>query len=125
MDFIIWDEVKDLLATEISESSVHMWFDNVVVQKEDSFLYIIVEKDMQAQWMSDKYTEILERIIRNLTGESVAVKYIVRNINQNYEYKPGQPQFEPAQSYNYTPSSAYNEDSVKNIVFKPKNTFQS
>lgn len=89
MKFEHWQALTDILREDLGTSM--RWFEQVIdVERRGNTLYFKVHSLTQAEWMEDKYSEIIKRAVFQITGEELSISFVneqtimeVSRINDN------------------------------------------
>lgn len=68
----IWDKVLNLSKEEVSNISYQTWLkDTMLHTLSDEEAIVLVNQPFVASWLSTNYTELIQTIIKTVTGKSV------------------------------------------------------
>ncbi len=85
---LIWSECKEIIQSNIPSQSFKTWFNPIVPLKlEDSILLIQVPNQFFYEWIEEHYSELIQKVLYETTGEELRLKYVIEN-KDNGEYQP-------------------------------------
>lgn len=87
LDLNLWTKALGTIQQELPTQAYETWFQPTrAVRSTGNSLVIEVPNPFFRDWLASHYTELIDRILKNLTGEQVKVEYSI----------PSQPRREPA-----------------------------
>lgn len=112
----LWDLALKHIKEKISRPSFETWLENTKAEAIDNnTLTISAPNEFAKDWLQERYTELINNILIEVTGAELEVKFVI-------------PEEEAAESIQATPKSASqgNSDStIQKTMLNPKYTFDS
>lgn len=112
----LWDLALKHIKEKISRPSFETWLENTKAEAIDNnTLTISTPNEFAKDWLQERYTELINNILIEVTGAELEVKFVI-------------PEEEAAESIQATPKSASqgNSDStIQKTMLNPKYTFDS
>lgn len=74
----LWEKMLTELKQKISRPSFDTWLKSTVAKKaENGVLTVAVSNDFQKDWLTTRYTEVITRIFRELSGKDWTINYMI------------------------------------------------
>ena len=125
----IWTEVLDIMASELSGSSLtgfQTWLKQAKSQKiEGNVLYIEVPNEVTKDWVEARYSVSLQRTLRRVVNQNLELRFVVVNKPVSSEVEPEKDQKASlTRPQKEKPSNSSNDDSMSSLL-NPKYTFET
>lgn len=116
----VWPKVVSYIKQELSEQSFKTWIGPVrFIKIESGILYLEVPDKFYADWLRERYQDIIRGAVQSETGEKPDIHYLVADRS----YQPSKPTPPPSGEKKQGESHLNNRYTFDNFVVGPGNRF--